>query len=46
MARVSLADRGRLSWLALRRGFDHALARVFAHPMLQRPAWLGTPGFC
>jgi uncharacterized heparinase superfamily protein len=43
MARVSLADRGRLSWLALRRGFDHAVARVLAHPLLQRPAWLGKP---
>ena len=41
MARVSLADRGRLSWLALRRGLDHAVARVLAHPLMQRPAWLG-----
>ena len=41
MARVSLADRGRLSWLALRRGLDHAVARVLSHPLLQRPAWLG-----
>jgi len=41
MARVSLADRGRLSWLALRRGLDHAIARVLAHPLLQRPGWLG-----
>ena len=41
MARVSLADRGRLSWLALRRGFDHAVARVLSHPLLQRPAMLG-----
>ena len=41
MARVSLADRGRLSWLALRRGLDHALARVLSHPLAQRPTWLG-----
>ena len=41
MARVSLADRGRLSWLALRRGLDHAIARVLTHPLVQRPAWLG-----
>jgi uncharacterized heparinase superfamily protein len=41
MARVSLADRGRLSWLALRRGLDHAVARVLCHPLLQRPAMLG-----
>src|SRR5262245_4540202 len=41
MARVSWADRGRLSWLALRRGLDHAVARVLSHPLLQRPAWLG-----
>src|SRR5690349_5472466 len=43
MARVSLADRGRLSWLALRRGLDHAAARVLSHPLLQRPGWLGKP---
>jgi len=43
MARVSLADRGRLSWLALRRGLDCALAHVLAHPLLQRPAWVGRP---
>jgi uncharacterized heparinase superfamily protein len=41
MARVSLADRGRLSWLALRRGLDHVFARILTHPLLQRPAWLG-----
>jgi uncharacterized heparinase superfamily protein len=41
MARVALADRGRLSWLALRRGLDHAVARVLSHPLLQRPALLG-----
>ncbi len=41
MARVSLADRGRLSWLALRRGLDNAVARVLSHPLLQRPPWLG-----
>jgi len=41
MARVSLADRGKLSWLALRRGLDHAIARVLSHPLLQRPAMLG-----
>ena len=41
MARVALADRGRLSWLALRRGLDHAVARVVSHPLLQRPAVLG-----
>src|SRR4249919_2767954 len=43
MARVALADRGRLSWLALRRGLDHAVARVLAHPLVQRPGWLGKP---
>jgi len=41
MARVALADRGRLSWLALRRGLDHAVARVLSHPLLQRPSMLG-----
>jgi uncharacterized heparinase superfamily protein len=41
MARVALADRGRLSWLALRRGLDHTVARVLSHPLLQRPAMLG-----
>jgi uncharacterized heparinase superfamily protein len=41
MARVSLADRGRLSWRALRRGLDHAFARVLTHPLMQRPGWLG-----
>ncbi|HEY1542524.1 MAG TPA: heparinase II/III family protein [Xanthobacteraceae bacterium] len=40
MARVSLANRGRLSWLALRRGLDHAVARVLSHPLLGRPSWL------
>ena len=40
MARLSLTDRGRLSWLALRRRFDHARARVLTHPLMQRPAWL------
>ncbi len=43
MARVSLADRGRLSGLALRRGFDHAVARVLSVALLQRPGWLGKP---
>jgi len=41
MARVSLADRGRLSWLALRRGLAHLAARIVTHPLVQRPAWLG-----
>jgi uncharacterized heparinase superfamily protein len=41
MARVSLTDRGRLSWLALRRGLDHVIARVLTHPLVQRPGWLG-----
>ncbi len=40
MARISLADRGRLSWLALRRGLDRSIARVLSHPLLQRPALL------
>src|SRR5580658_9357755 len=40
MARVSLRNRGKLSWLALRRGLDHAVARVLTHPLLQRPGWL------
>jgi uncharacterized heparinase superfamily protein len=40
MARVSLANRGRLSWLALRRGLDHAVARVLTHPLLGWPSWL------
>ncbi len=40
MARVSLANRGRLSWLALRRGLDHAVARVLTYPLLGRPSWL------
>ncbi|HEY2136950.1 MAG TPA: heparinase II/III family protein [Xanthobacteraceae bacterium] len=43
MARVSLADRGRLSWLALRRGLDQAVARILTHPLAQRPGWLGKP---
>jgi len=41
MARVSIADRGRLSWLALRRGLHHLLGRMAASPLLQRPSWLG-----
>src|SRR5260370_5537925 len=41
MARVSLADRGRLSWLALRRGLAHLAARIVTHPLVPRPAWLG-----
>ena len=40
MARLSLADRGRLSWLALRRRLDHMRARVLTHSLLQLPAWL------
>src|ERR1700722_15041772 len=44
MARVSLRNRGRLSWLALRRGLAHAVARVLTHPPLQRPGWLGKGG--
>jgi uncharacterized heparinase superfamily protein len=40
MARVSLRNRGRLSWLALRRGLDHAVARLLSHPLLQAPGWL------
>src|ERR1700722_12702531 len=38
MARVSLRNRGRLSWLALRRGLDHAVARVLT--LLGWPSWL------
>ncbi len=41
MAHVSMADRGRLSWLALRRGFHHILGRISAHPLAQWPSWLG-----
>src|ERR1700730_15799770 len=41
MARVSLTNRGRLSWLALRRGLDYVIARVLTHPLVQRPGWLG-----
>jgi uncharacterized heparinase superfamily protein len=40
MARVSLRNRGKLSWLALRRGLDHAVARVLTYPLLQWPGWL------
>jgi uncharacterized heparinase superfamily protein len=40
MARLSLADRGRLSWLTLRRGLDRALARIATHPLAQAPAFL------
>jgi uncharacterized heparinase superfamily protein len=42
MARLSLADRGRLSWLALRRRLDHVRARILTHPLAQRPSWFGT----
>ena len=41
MARLSLANRGRLSWLALRRRLDHVVARIVTHPLAQRPSWLG-----
>ena len=40
MARVSLRNRGKLSWLALRRGLDHAVARVLTSPLLQWPGFL------
>src|SRR4029077_18363693 len=43
MARASLADRGRLSWLALRRGLAHLVARIVTYPLVQRPAWVGRP---
>jgi uncharacterized heparinase superfamily protein len=41
MSRVSLADRGRLSWLALRRGLTHLVGRIAAHPLTQLFSWPG-----
>jgi uncharacterized heparinase superfamily protein len=41
MARLSIADRGRLSWLALRRSLHHIMGRVASHRLLLRPSWLG-----
>jgi uncharacterized heparinase superfamily protein len=40
MARLSLADRGRLSWLTLRRGVDRLLARIATHVLLQTPGFI------
>src|SRR5215469_1760246 len=40
MARLSLADRGRLSWLTLRRGLDRMLARIATHALFQAPGFL------
>ncbi len=40
MSRVSIADRGRLSWLVLRRGFNHLVGRAKAHPLAQLIPWL------
>jgi uncharacterized heparinase superfamily protein len=40
MARLSLADRGRLSWLALRRCVNHTLARILTHSLARRPPFL------
>jgi uncharacterized heparinase superfamily protein len=37
MSRVSIADRGRLSWLALCRGFDELIGRLRAHPIGRVP---------
>lgn len=41
MARLSLADRGRLSWLTLRRSLDRATARILTHPLARRPSFGG-----
>src|SRR5262249_18014173 len=41
MAHASLADRGRRSGLARRRGLRHIVGRISAHRLLWRPAWLG-----
>jgi uncharacterized heparinase superfamily protein len=41
MARLSLADRCRLSWLTLRRGLDHVIARIATHPLAPRPSFAG-----
>src|SRR5690349_19935030 len=41
MARLSLADRCRLSWLTLRRGLDHVIARIATHPLAPRPSFSG-----
>jgi len=38
-ARLSLAARGKLSWLTLRRGVAVTLGRIVTHPLLQRPRW-------
>jgi uncharacterized heparinase superfamily protein len=37
MSRASIADRGRLSWLTLRRSLDHLAGRLRAHPIGRLP---------
>jgi uncharacterized heparinase superfamily protein len=39
MSRVSFLDRGRLSWLALRRGLCHLSGRIASHPLARFPFW-------
>jgi uncharacterized heparinase superfamily protein len=41
MSRVSIADRGRLSWLSLRRSVDHLVGRLRAHPIARPPIFTG-----
>ena len=43
MPRVSIADRGKLIWLMLRRGFAYAVGRIAAFRLLQFIRWPGSP---
>ena len=43
MARASIADRGRLLWLVLRRGYRYAVGRIVAMRFLLYVRWPGPP---
>jgi len=43
MSRVSIADRGRMAWLMLRRKLLHLRGRIASSPLLQRPRLPGKP---
>jgi uncharacterized heparinase superfamily protein len=43
MARASIADRGRLLWLVLRRGYRYAVGRIVSMRFLLYVRWPGPP---